>query len=242
VQSKANRYGIEASIPGLKAQIRETENALSILLGRVPGAIERGTIENQQFTPVMATGVPSLLLSNRPDVRQAESDLMMAYANTNISRAMLYPAIVLSANGGFSNNLMGLANPAYLAGAVAGGLTQPLFNRLALVTQLKVTKKEQEKALLAFEKTLLNAGSEVSNALFRYQILDQTIESRQKQISELEKSVAYTQELLLLGSATYIEVLSAQQALLNAQISNANDTFRKVQSIIHLYAALGGGS
>ena len=242
-QSKANRYGIEATIPDLKSQICEAENALSILLNRTPGPIERSKMQTQQFTQVMSTGVPSLLLSNRPDVRQAEYELMLAYANTNISRSMLYPSIVLSANSGYSNSILGaVVNPAGLMSSVAGSLTQPLFNRLALTTQLKVTKKEQEKALIAFETTLLKAESEVSNALFLYQILDQTIEARQKQIEALEKSVAYTQELLLLGSSTYIEVLTAQQALLAAQISNADDTFRKIQSIITLYAALGGGA
>ena len=243
VQSRANRYGIETTIPDLKRQIQETENALSVLLGRLPGSIERGTIKQQQFPQVVTTGVPSLLLANRPDVKQAESELMIAYAQTNIARSMLYPSVVISANGGYSNSIFGaITNPAQLLGSVAGGLTQPIFNGLALTSQLKVTKKEEEKAVLAFEKTLLNAGIEVSNALFNYQILDWKIDSRGKQIEELEKSVEYTQELLKSGSSNYLEVLTSQQALLSAQIGRASDTFEKVQSIIKLYAALGGGS
>ena len=243
VQSSANRYGIETTLPDLKRQIRETENALCVLLNRIPDTIERGRIEGQQFTQMVTTGVPSLMLANRPDVKQAEAELMIAYAHTNIARSMFYPSIVISANGGYSNSIFGaIVNPAQLIGSVAGGLTQPVFNGLALTTQLKVTKKEEEKAFIAFEKTLLNAGTEVSNALFQYQTLDKKIESRGKQIEELEKSVSYTQELLKSGAANYLEVLTSQQALLSAQIGQANDSFEKIQSVITLYAALGGGS
>jgi len=241
VQSKANRYGIETTIPDLERRIRETENTLSFLLNRLPGYIERGEITKTQFTQTVTTGVPSMLLAKRPDVKQAENDLMIAFANTNIARAMFYPSIVISANGGIPNTLFDALNPVNLVGSVAGSITQPLFNRLALTTQLKVTKKEEEKALLAFSKTLLNAGNEVSNALYQYQTLDRKMDSRAKQIGELRKSVEYTQELLTSGSSNYLEVLTAQQALLSAQINQVNDSFEKVQSIITLYAALGGG-
>ena len=241
VQSNANRYGIEATLPDLERRIRETENTLSFLLNRLPGYIERGYIAKTRFTQAVTTGVPSMLLAKRPDVKQAECDLMIAFANTNIARAMFYPSIVISANGGIPNTLFDALNLVNLVGSVAGGITQPLFNRLALTTQLKVTKKEEEKALLAFSKTLLNAGNEVSNALYQYQTLDRKMDSRAKQIEELRKSVEYTQELLTSGSSNYLEVLTAQQALLSAQINQVNDSFEKVQSIITLYAALGGG-
>lgn len=241
-QAKANRYGIETTIPELKRQIREIENSLSILLGKTPRSIERGKLYDQHLTATISTGVSSLLLAKRPDVQQAESILMLAYANTNVARSMFYPSLVLTASSGFSNYVLGTAvNPAMLLGSIGGGLTQPLFNRMALRTQLKVSEVEQQKALLAFEKTLLNAGEEVSNALFRFQVMESKTASRKEQIAALEESVRSTQELLALGSATYIEVLTAQQSLLAAQLNQSSDALEKLQSIVDLYAALGGG-
>lgn len=243
VQSRANRYSVEASIPDLQRQIRETENALSVLLGRPAGVVVRSTLDNQRFDTPLAIGVPAQLLANRPDLQQAEASLMYAYANANIARSMLYPSLTITGSYGFSNSILGaVVNPAQLLGTVGGGLTQPIFNRRALTTQRKVSILEQEKAFNNFQKVLLKAGTEVSNALFRYKVLGAKIESRKEQIKALEESVQYTQELLTHGTTTYIEVLTAQQSLLTAQLNQTADSLQQIQSIIALYAALGGGT
>lgn len=243
VQSRANKFGVEASIPELTRQIRETENALCILLGKPAGAIGRGNLANQHFDVKLTTGIPAQLLAYRPDIQQAESRLMAAYANTNVARAALYPSISINGSYGFSNSIIGaIINPAQLMGSIGGSIVQPIFNQGQLQAELKVTKLQQEIALNNFKNALLNAGSEVSNALYKYQCLSTKISVRSEQIKSLEQSVAITQELLTHSSSTYIEVLTAQQNLLSAQLSRTNDTFLQIQSIIALYAALGGGS
>lgn len=242
VQSEAARYAAEVIIPDLNQQIRETENTMSLLLGRTPEAIQRDSLLALPQKPMMRTGVPSQLLDNRPDVMQAEYSVMSAYEMTNNARAYFYPSLTLTASTGFAATALDkLLDPASFAANVVGGLTEPLFNKRANVTRLKVAKAQQTEALLALRNTLLNAGQEVNNALYSYQTSEQKIQLRQQQLDALQKSVSYTKQLLNYGSATYTEVLNAQLNYLSAQLNNVNDHQQQLYSVISLYRALGGG-
>ena len=242
VQSEANYYMVLASMADLKNQIRETENSLSLLLRQAPQKIARGRIEDQQLPTVLQAGVPIQLLGNRPDVKVAEMALAGTYYNTNEARAAFYPQITINGTYGWTNQAGNLiTNPGKMIASVIGSLTQPLFYRGANIARLKIAKAQQQEALLSFEQAILNAGSEVSNALNLYQTAQDKIVQREKQIESLEKSVEYTQELLTLGTSTYLEVLTAQQSLLSAQLSGIADEFQRMQAVVNLYHALGGG-
>ena len=242
VQSEAARYAAEVTIPDLEQQIREAENALCLLLGRVPGTIERGKIDEQTLSSVLQTGVPAQLLDNRPDVMQAEFAVMNAFETTNNARAYFYPALTLTASTGFvAADLNQLLDPVSFAANVIGSLAQPLFNKKVNATRLKVAKAQQEEALISFRNTLLKAGQEVHNAMGLYESTVQKIALRQQQLDALVKSVDYTKELLTYGSATYTEVLNAQTSLLSAQLNNVNDHLQQLNAVVTLYCALGGG-
>ncbi|MCQ4874428.1 efflux transporter outer membrane subunit [Butyricimonas paravirosa] len=242
VQSEANSYMIAASIPDIKKSIREAENALCLLLKQAPQRVERGRLEDQSLPSLLNAGVPVQLLANRPDVKAAEMALAGTFYNTNQARSAFYPQISISGTLGWTNNSgMGIVNPGKMIATAVGSLTQPLFNRGALTARLRVAKAQQEEALIAFEQAILNAGSEVSNALVQYQTAKDKIVQREKQIISLEKSVEYTQELLTSSTATYLEVLTAEQSLLNAQLTGVSDEFQRVQAVVNLYRALGGG-
>lgn len=243
MQSIANRYSASVSIPDLKVSIRQTENALSLLLGRAPGPVERLTLKDEKPIATVTTGVPAQLLSNRPDVQEAEYTLMNAFETTNIARTNFYPALTLTATGGLSSTaLNNFFNSSSLFGNVVAGLTQPIFNKGANKAQLRIAQAAQQSALFSFQKSLLTAGYEVSNALFSYQMALQKTNDRTEQIKALEKAVNYTQQLLKYTSATnYTDVLTAEQSLLTAQLSSVNDRLQELQGIVNLYRALGGG-
>ena len=242
VQSEAARYAAEVTIPDLEQQIRETQNALSLLLGRTPGNIDRNPLPNAIDASLVKTGVPSQLLDNRPDVMQAEFDVMSAFEMTNNARAYFYPALTLTASSGFgATSLDKLLDPASFAASVVGGLAAPIFNKRGNVTRLKVAKAQQEEALHNLRYTLLNAGQEVNNALGMYDTAAKKMVLRQQQLDALQKSLDYTEELLKYGSATYIEVLNAQQNLLSAQLSDVNDHLQQLNAVVSLYRTLGGG-
>ena len=242
VQSEAARYAAEVTIPDLEQQIRETENGLDILLGRVPGTIDRGKIDDQMLASDLNIGIPAQLLDNRPDVMQAEFAVRSAYETTNSARAYFYPALTLTASSGFvSTDLNQFFDPKSFAANIIGGLTQPLFNKRINTTRLKVARAQQEEALINFRNALLIAGGEVQNALGSYESSVQKIALRKLQLEALVKSVDFTKQLLNYGSATYIEVLNAQTSLLSAQLSRVNDKLQQLDAMITLYHALGGG-
>ena len=242
VQSEANRYAAEVSVPDIKQSIRETENAFCVLLGRVPGPIKRTTLTEQQPHTELATGVPALLLNNRPDVQQAEYAFRSSFENTNIARAYFYPSFTITAQGGLSSlNLSSFFNGSVFFNLV-GGLTQPIFSRGQNKARLKTAQAQQQEALYNFQQSLLISGQEVSNALFSYQTAVEKEQTRSKQLLALGKSVDFTRELLRYSSATnYTDVLTSEQSLLYAQLSSVNDSLQKLQAIVNLYRALGGG-
>lgn len=243
VQSEANRYSVEITIPDLQQNIRETENALSVLLGRNPGGITRDSLVAQNITTGLLTGLPSQLLANRPDVQEAEYQLRYYFELTNVARTYFYPALSITAEGGLYNNkLSNFFSASSLFGNIIGGLTQPVFNNGLNKQRLQVAAAQQEEYLVTFRQTLLTAGLEVSNALYDYQAASEKIKSRSKQLYFLDKSVAYTKELLKYSSATnYTDVLTSEQSLLAAQLSSVNDKLQQLQAVVTLYRSLGGG-
>jgi len=242
-QTQANYYSIEASLFDLKRQIYEVENSLSILLGEAPHLIRRSELKDLVLPQQLATGIPVQLLSNRPDVKSAELSLIQAFYTTAEARSAFYPSLVLNGTAGWTNNAGAfILNPGKLLLSAAGSLTQPLFNKGALRANLKISKAQQEDATLAFQQTILNAGTEVINALKQVETARSKTEYRNQQISALETAVESTELLMSHGSSTYLEVLTAQQALLTAQLTRVADRFEEVQGVVNLYHALGGGN
>jgi outer membrane protein TolC len=242
VQSEANRYAAEVTIPDLKRRIRETENALNILLAKPGTTILRGNLDNQKTIADLKTGVPSQLLKNRPDIQQAEFAFETAFENTNLAKTYFYPSLTLTANGGLSSlTIENLFNNSIFY-SVVGGLTQPIFNRGLNKARLASAKAAQQEAYYTFQKALLTAGTEVSNYLYAYQTAQEKQGFREQQIDALTKSVDYTNELLKYSSATnYTDVLTSEQALLTAQLNGVDDELQKLQAVVNLYRALGGG-
>lgn len=244
VQSEANQYAAEVAIPRIKKQIRETENALSLLLATPSGNIKRTTLTGQQINIDLQTGVPSQLLQNRPDVKMAEYGLMMAFENTNVAKTMFYPALQLTAAGGFTSfNFKDWLTSLGLFGNIAAGITQPIFNKGMNKARFATAQARQEQAALELQKSLLVAGQEVSDALFSYQTALEQQRIRTRQLESLEKSVDFNKKLLRYSSATnYTDVLTSEQNLLAAQMDGVNDRLQQWQAAIALYRALGGGS
>ncbi|GGA99944.1 efflux transporter outer membrane subunit [Mucilaginibacter rubeus] len=242
VQSEANRYAAEVTIPDLKQSIREAENALSILLARVPGTIKRTTLSEQKPVADLKTGIPSQLLKNRPDVQEAEFAFRSAFENTNLARTYFYPQLTITGQAGLSTlQLKNFFDHSIFYNFV-GGITQPIFNKGQNRARLRTAQAQQQEAYYAYQKSLLTAGQEVTNALFSYQNAIEKQGSRVKQLQALEKSVDYTKELLRYSSATnYTDVLTSEQNLLAAQLSGVNDHLQELQAIVNLYRALGGG-
>ena len=241
-QMEAAYFAVVSSLEDMKRSINEVENAMSSLLGETPHAIGRGSLDDQRFPTELAVGVPVQLLARRPDIRAAEQSLAQAYYGTNMARAALYPALSLSGTAGWTNSLgAAVVNPGKLLLTAAASLTQPIFNAGANRARVKIAKAQQEEAKLAFQQALLDAGGEVNNALTQYQTAQAKAEWRTQQVASLERAVEKTELLMQHTSTTYLEVLTAQQSLLEAQMSQASDRFEAIQGVVNLYHALGGG-
>ena len=242
VQYEAYHASIAAAIPDIKAAIMKQENALSALLGDYPDVIVRGKLDEQKVEFDIQAGVPLQLLANRPDVKSAEYKLASMYYNTNEARAAFYPNIVIGGSAGWSNLIGGkIVNPGQFLASALASLTQPIFYRGANKARLEIAKAQEEEAKLQFRQSLLNASMEVSNALITYDAEVKKEVERDRQIEALYKAVEYTNELLKLGTSTYLEVLDAQQSLLNALLSKTDDQLNKLNAVTSLYHALGGG-
>ena len=241
-QTKANYYELLTTVPTLKSNIKQTENSLCLLLHEAPHPIERGTFNADAFPKEYATGVPLQLLANRPDVRSAELQLASAFYGINLAKGAFYPSITLSGSAGWTNNAGVIVNPGKILASAVASLVQPIFQNGKLRANLKISKLQYESAQLQFEKALLSAGNEVSNALTSYQAAAQQEVNRKVEVENLEKALFHTQQLFKLSTGTtYLETLTAQQSLLQAQLSLISDKFDKVQAAISLYQALGGG-
>ncbi len=241
-QTEATFYSIKTTALDLKEQINQVENSLCLLLATVPTAVERGTLEGQQFPEQLAVGIPLQMLSNRPDVRQAEWALAQAFYATNAARAAFYPSITLGGSIGWTNSIGNvIVNPAQFIFSATASITEPLFNRASNLTGLRIAKAQQEEARLAFNQTLLNAGVEVNEALEQYQTAKAKSQYYDLQVESLQTAARSTSLLMKHGSTTYLEVLTAQQTLLTAQMTQVSNRVTEIQAIITLYQALGGG-
>ena len=242
VQSEASLYAAEVTVPDLERSIRETEHILQLLLANPPAAIDRSSLDSQKMDNTLHTGIPAQLLENRPDVQAAELAFRAAFENTLAAKRNFYPSITLTANGGLSSlQLKDFFDQSVFYNFI-GGLTQPIFAKGQNKMRLKTAQAQQNIALGNFKQSLLNAGSEVSDALYSYQAAVQKQAIRMKQIASLKKAVDFTQELLRYSSTTnYTDVLTSEQGLLSAQLSETTDRLQQLQALVNLYRALGGG-
>lgn len=244
VQSEANRYSAEVTIPDIQRSIRETENALCVLLGRPPGPIDRGTLDGQALPDTLRTGIPAQLLADRPDVQEAEYQLRAAYELVGVARTYFYPTLSITAAGGFASTDLGtFFDPGSVFANLVGGLTQPLFNQGKNRQRLRVAQAQQAEYLADFRAALLNAGEEVSNALYAYEAAARKMQLRGRQVEFLQRSVEYTRELLKYTSTTnYTDVLTSEQNLLAAELNGVSDRLQRLQAVVDLYRSLGGGT
>ena len=243
VQSaEANYYSVQAQKADLKRQIREVENSLSLLLGQQAQAISRGKLDEQSLPTNFSTGIALQMLNNRPDVHYAEMSLAQCFYNVENARSKFYPSITISGSGAFTNSSgMGIVNPGKWLLSAVGSLVQPIFQNGRLIAGLKVAKAQQEQAYNTWQQAVLSAGSEVSNALVLYNTSEEKSNIEAKQIEVLKKNVEDTKNLMASSGSTYLEVITALQSLLNVELSKIVDDFNKMQAVVNLYYALGGG-
>jgi len=244
VQSaEASYYSVQAQKATLRQQIREMENTMSLLLNEAGRQIPRGKFYDQSLPTKFAAGVGLQLLSNRADVHAAEMQLAQCFYDTETARSRFYPNITVSGNALFTNSLgTTVVNPGKWILSAVGSLTQPIFQHGQIVAGLKVAKIQQEQALNTFQQTILKAGNEVSNALVAYNTCDEKSKLDEKQVKIYEQNVEDTRQLYASKGSSYLEVIQAQSGLLNARISKVTDDFNKMQAVVNLYQALGGGS
>ncbi|WDF45842.1 efflux transporter outer membrane subunit [Chryseobacterium sp. KACC 21268] len=243
-QAKARTESTELLITQLEQNIAIQENALSILVGENPDKISR-TIEmsDSSLPQNISAGIPAAMVSRRPDVRQQELVLLESNSIVGIAQASMYPALRITANGGV--NSFKIDNwfqiPASLFGSVLGGITQPIFQKKQLKTDLAVAKIQREKNVLAFRQSVLNAVGEVSDALVSNESLKAQEAKASEQVTTLKDGIKSAELLYKGGMANYLEVITAQANSLQAELNLASIKRQRLSSIVDLYRALGGG-
>lgn len=234
-QLEASLYDVEVQKIDLINLINTYENSICLLLSEAPHHINRGELSNFTMPAQISIGIPVSMLHNRPDVRAAQHEVEAAYYATCKAYSDMYPNITLSGN-------LALLNPVQLGASVLAQLVQPIFAQGSLRANLKISKAQQEEAKLAFSQKVLNAGVEVNEALADCQSAKVKKEILSKRVDALTEAYEATSELMNKGTTTYLEVLIAQETLLSAQLSQVNNDYDAVNSLIKLYVALGGGS
>lgn len=244
VQSAESNYlSVQTQKEDLKRQIRETENSLSLVMGEQAHAIPRSSLDAQSLPANFSTGVGVQLLANRADVHAYEMALANCFYNIEAARARFYPSLTISASGAFTNSGgMGITNPGKILLSAVGALTQPIFMKGQLRAGLRVAEDQYKQALNTWQNSVLSAGSEVSNALVLYNASDAKSKLESQRIEVLKKNVEDTRNLMASAGSTYLEVITAQSNLLNAQLNQVQDDFYKMQAVVNLYYALGGGA
>lgn len=244
VQSaEANYYSVQTQRVDLQRQIRETENSLSLLLAQPVQTIARGKLEDQSLPTNLSIGIGLRMLNNRPDIHYAEMSLAQCFYNVETARSKFYPNLTISGSGTFTNSSgIGIVNPGKWLLSAVGSLVQPIFQHGQIVAGLKVAKAQYEQAYNKWKNAILSAGSEVSNALVVYNSAEEKSRLEAKRIATLKQNVEDTKQLLNQSNSTYLEVITAQQNLLNAELSKVADDFNKMQAVVNLYQALGGGA
>ncbi len=243
VQSaQAAYYQVQAQKVDLKRQIREIENSLSLLLGQPGQTIQRGTFAGQSLPAEMAAGVGIQMLGNRADVHASEMALAQCFYDVETARSRFYPNITVTGTAAFTNQ-NGLVNPGKWLLSAVGSLVQPIFQHGQIVAGLKVAKDKYEQAYNTWQNAIYKAGNEVSNALVSYNSYTEKADLDGQRVDVLRQNVEDTKKLMESSSnTTYLEVISAQSNLLNAEISQVQDQFYKMQAVVNLYQALGGGA
>lgn len=232
LQAKANKYSVEADVLTLEKKIMEMENSFCALISVVPMPIERSTLADQKLPMELSAGVPAEILARRPDVRQAELALAQCHYAKNIARAAFYPKVVLNGS---------IVGPGRLAEILIATLTQPVFGRGVNKANMAIAQAQYKEAAYSFRQCILNAGVEVNNALNMWQTAHNRVDIVKRQIISLQAAVWNTQLLMKHGNASYLEVLSAQKNLLNAELTETSDRLDEIRGMINLYHALGGG-
>ncbi|MEP3372424.1 MAG: TolC family protein [Maribacter dokdonensis] len=241
-QTAAQLYSAQSQLLDLKNALYKTENTLSILLSEAPQNYDRGTLDDQKLSANMQLGVPALLLRNRPDIMQAEYGLVNSFELTNVARSNFYPSITLSAQGGFQSlELDNWIDSSSIFANLVGGLTQPIFNGRKVRTAYEVAKAQQEQSLLSFKQSLLVAGKEVSEALYDYNISVEKEAFVSKQVVALKRAEDNSEELLNSGYLTYLDLLTARENSLNAELSLVDNKLDQLSATVELYRSLGGG-
>lgn len=243
-QLEAAHLGVKASVLDLKEQINQVENSLALMLAETPQSINRASWTESSFVVPerLSVGLPVQLLANRPDVRAAERSLEAAFYGTNAARSSFWPNITLNGTAGWTNSAgNAIINPGKFLAAAVGSLTQPLFAQGQLAARYKIAKAQQEQASLAFTQALLNAGVEVNEAMVACETSQKKSVLIEKQVVSLQKAYESTSLLMQHGNITYLDVLTARQALLGAQLQQSANRFVEIQSVISLYQVLGGG-
>ncbi|MFI3281157.1 MAG: TolC family protein [Rikenellaceae bacterium] len=242
LQAKANKVALESSIVAQEQQVSQLENTLSTLLCTIPQTIERGSIDDSTFDSELSIGVPLELLGNRPDVRVAELQLAQAYYATNVARASLYPSLTLGGSASYSDGSGVISNPSEVIYTAVASIVQPIFYQGTLRAQVQISEAQQQQALLQFNQAILDAGAEVNTALIDWQSAKKQMDYDQEQIDLLSEALRSSELLMKHGSINYLEVLTAQLSLLQAELSYSASQYDQIQGVIDLYRALGGGA
>ncbi|AZA74421.1 efflux transporter outer membrane subunit [Chryseobacterium indoltheticum] len=241
-QSEALVYNAKSLLIDIDTQIQLLENTVSMLMGEPSQTIARSSLRSQSLPESLALGYPASLLSNRPDVMQAEFNLMNAFELTNVAKAQFYPTLKLTGSGGVQSvDIDHLFSVNSLFANVVAGLAQPILNRRQIKTNYDVSLANKETAYLNFRKSILMAGKEVSDAIRVFSVQDSFIDLKKKELDSYKKSVDYSQELVNYGMANYLEVLNASVNSLNAELNISNAEYSKMKAAVDLYQALGGG-
>ena len=241
-QTEAQKLGTQIILEDLKYNVKVLENTLSILIGKTPDTIERGVFKDQEITVDIKPGLPALLLSKRPDVVSAEMNFRRTFELTNVARSKFYPSIKLSAEGGLQSlDFSNLFNDKSIFGNLSAGITQPIFNRRAIKTEYEVSQANQQKAYLQYEKAMLTAGKEVSDALADYENETVKLTVRTEQLDALKQASEYSEQLLEFGRINYLEVLTVKDNVLNSELQLISNKFNQLNAVITLYRSLGGG-
>ncbi|MBD3905174.1 efflux transporter outer membrane subunit [Chryseobacterium sp. Ch-15] len=241
-QSQALVYNAKSLLIDIDTQIQLLENTMSLLMGDSSQTIARSSLKSQSLPESLALGYPASLLSNRPDVMQAEFNLMNAFELTNVAKAQFYPTLKLTGSGGVQSvDIDHLFSVNSLFANVVTGLAQPILNKRQIKTNYDVSLANKETAYLNFRKSILTAGKEVSDAIRVFSVQDSFIDLKKKELDSYKKSVDYSQELVNYGMANYLEVLNASVNSLNAELNISNAEYSKMKAAVDLYQALGGG-
>ncbi|CCG53870.1 Probable outer membrane efflux protein precursor [Flavobacterium indicum GPTSA100-9 = DSM 17447] len=242
-QTEAQKWATEITLKDLKYNLKVMENAFNVLLNKKFEAVAKGNFSDQNISAEIKTGVPALLLSNRPDVIAAEMNFRNTFELTNVAKSNFYPTLTITPTAGFQSlELQTWFSANSFFANIITGLTQPIFNQRQIRTRYEIAKTNQQIAYLNFEKSLLIAGKEVSDALANYENETEKLVIRQKQVDALKKAAEYSDELLKFGMVTYLEVLTAKDNALNTELNFIDNKYKQLNAVITLYKALGGGA